>query len=371
MTLRATGQASRRQRLLRQGGPTILPENRIKNPDELRRMLQSAVELEHATIPPYLCALYSLKEGTNREAAQIIKSVVMEEMLHMILAANLLNAVCPADGRHGPRINHAEFIPRYPTHLPGNVGERLMVNLDKFSREAIGTFLTIERPAKPQAQPERLTSGETAYHSIGQFYEAIELGLSDLSDQGNIFTGDPSRQVTPEHYYGGGGRVVRVHDLASAKDALNEIIGQGEGLHHTIWDGDQAFGDEVDELAHYFRFNEIHVGRRYDPRTDTPSSGPHGAPLDVQWDKVHPMHRNPRLADYPIGSELWHKTLAFNRTYMSLLDQVHHAVNGEPKRLMQSVALMYDLKYQASELLNIPIAEGMETAGPSFEYVQR
>ena len=59
----------------------------------LRDALQHALMLEHATIPAYLCALYSIEDGTNVEAAEIIRSVVMEEMLHMVLVANVLNAV--------------------------------------------------------------------------------------------------------------------------------------------------------------------------------------------------------------------------------------------------------------------------------------
>ncbi|MBI4473414.1 MAG: hypothetical protein HY646_12155, partial [Acidobacteria bacterium] len=59
----------------------------------LRRHLQIAIELEAATIPPYLCALYSTPDGQNRHASGIIRSVVVEEMLHIALAANVLNAI--------------------------------------------------------------------------------------------------------------------------------------------------------------------------------------------------------------------------------------------------------------------------------------
>ena len=59
----------------------------------VRASLQVAIELEHATIPPYLYALYSIAPGTNQAAASIIRSVVLEEMLHLTLAANILNAV--------------------------------------------------------------------------------------------------------------------------------------------------------------------------------------------------------------------------------------------------------------------------------------
>ena len=51
------------------------------------------MQIELYTIPPYLCALYSIKDGTNREARDVIQTVVMEEMLHMALVANLLIAV--------------------------------------------------------------------------------------------------------------------------------------------------------------------------------------------------------------------------------------------------------------------------------------
>ena len=96
------------------GGKLAVPPNLSVNNDlaKLQSLLQTAIEVEHSTIPAYLCALYSIKDGTNQAAAQIIKSVVLEEMLHMILAANVLNAI----GGH-PSINHQEFVPNYP-HVP-------------------------------------------------------------------------------------------------------------------------------------------------------------------------------------------------------------------------------------------------------------
>src|SRR3954468_5147539 len=109
--------------------------------EELKQQLQTALELEHSTIPPYLCALYSIKAGTNLMAVEIIKSVVLEEMLHMIMVANLLNAIGGA-----PKIGEDEtsqkgkFIPEYPTSLPGNVIPELNVGLCYFSKSSIKTF---------------------------------------------------------------------------------------------------------------------------------------------------------------------------------------------------------------------------------------
>src|ERR1700743_2719560 len=68
-------------------------KNPIDTPGKLRQHLQTAIKIELATIPPYLCALWSIQDGNNSVVPGIIRSVVMEEMLHLSMAANLLNAV--------------------------------------------------------------------------------------------------------------------------------------------------------------------------------------------------------------------------------------------------------------------------------------
>lgn len=329
----------------------------IKTVASLKRHLQTAIELEHSTIPPYLCALYSIKDGDNQDSAQIIKSVVIEEMLHMILAANVLNAI---GGE--PSINHPRFIPKYPTYLPHS-DKAFLIGLDKFSKSTIETFLKIELPAKPKTPPEA-----NKYSTIGQFYEAIEEALKRLAREKNIFTGDPARQITQEYYYGSGGGVFPVYDLDSALEALHEIVGQGEGIANTIFNGDhRIFGEQI-EYAHYFRYNEIYAERYY-KKTDTPRSGPTGKRLPVNWNAVYDMRPNPKLKDYPKGSERWKKTYAFNRNYMSVLNDLHRAFNAEPKQLLTAVVAMYDVKYQAVELMKVPVDKQGLTAGPSFEYV--
>ena len=64
----------------------------ITDVEDLRRHLQWAVEVEHATIPPYEYAMWSIVDRESA-AATSIKYVVREEMLHAALAANLLTAV--------------------------------------------------------------------------------------------------------------------------------------------------------------------------------------------------------------------------------------------------------------------------------------
>lgn len=65
----------------------------IKTVENLHFYLKQALRLEHATIPPYLTALYSIKPGKNVDAFHIIRQVAVEEMLHLSLVSNVLNAV--------------------------------------------------------------------------------------------------------------------------------------------------------------------------------------------------------------------------------------------------------------------------------------
>ena len=55
----------------------------------LKGALQHAIQLEFSTIPPYLCAMWSI-QSEGDAVSGIIESVVMQEMLHMGLACNML-----------------------------------------------------------------------------------------------------------------------------------------------------------------------------------------------------------------------------------------------------------------------------------------
>ncbi len=162
-----------------------------------------------------------------------------------------------------------------------------------------------------------------------------------------------------------------MRDLASALAALEEIVEQGEGLQHQeVWDGDrEMFHPEREEVAHYFRFQEIKSGRRFAPG-DTPQSGPTGEPLEVDWDAVHNMRPNPRSADYPEGSEIRAQLDAFNHAYCGVLRPPRRGLQ-RPARTGSTIAIgaMYGMKARAVELMKLPSGDGETTVGPSFEYV--
>ncbi|GAA4557577.1 ferritin-like domain-containing protein [Planotetraspora kaengkrachanensis] len=335
---------------------------RIDTIDGLREHLQWAIELEHATLPPYLCALYSLDPERNPEAVEVVSSVFSEEMLHLALAANLLNAV-----GGGPRLDPARMLPPHPRPLPH--GDRsLELSLLPFGVEALEMFLRIERPAPPGAAAE----GDQ-YETIGQFYAAVEQGLRHLCDrlgEQAVFSGDPARQLGAGHFRHTAGKLVVVRDLASALAALEEIVEQGEGTSRgEVWDGDQdVFHPDRDEVGHYYRFQELRIGRRY-RRGDTPQSGPTGEAVAVDWAGVRPMRRNPRLADHAPGSAIRTAQEEFNQTYGDILHLLEQAFNGNPRLLRVAVATMYQLKAQAQALMRLPDDDGT-TAGPTFEYVE-
>ena len=159
----------------------------IRNLDDLKGFLQKAIELEHATIPPYLVAHYSLYGDINKEIKDCLREVAVEEMLHMTLAANVLNAI---GGE--PRINFAEFVPNYPSRLPLGVGSsdpknELVVPLERFSKQLLkNVFLEIEEPEKPREFPLVERAAELAapgftFATIGEFYEAVKKALSHLA----------------------------------------------------------------------------------------------------------------------------------------------------------------------------------------------
>jgi hypothetical protein len=339
----------------------------------LHRHLQAAVQLEHATIPPYLTALYSIQPGTNVDAFHVIRAVAVEEMLHLTLAANILNAVGGA-----PDLTVEGFVPLFPAYLPDGETD-FQVDCQAFSRAAIETFLKIERPAPPGDGAARTirrprrghlhagrvhAEGEEHFYSIGEFYKAIEQGLEALhAEMGDrLFSGDPARQITPEYYYSGGGGLIAVTDLASAKAAIRLISEQGEGTTDAIFDADG-------EIAHYYRFEQLLLGRFYQP--GDMRGQPSGGPVAVDWEAVFPIKPNPRLSDYPEGSALRAGAVEFNRIYARFLALLTRAFRGERDLFIAAVGDMFRLKELYYQLMRQPIpGQPGLNAAPTYEITQ-
>jgi hypothetical protein len=328
----------------------------------VRRALQQAIELEHATLPPYLYALYSLKPNKNERIADLLLSVVMEEMLHMALACNILNAL---GGPH-PVLNKPDFIPAYPGPLPGGVESDLRVPLSPFSLALIkNVFMVIEEPEDPLHFPVKtaaLAAGIQQPLTIGQFYDRIKQIIVQLAKAENIFTGDPSYQLTQGFPLS---ELIAVHDVKSAAAAIDTIVQQGEGTHTSPLDPQH-------QPAHYYRYAEIHYGRTLVPNTTPPPEFAYaGEAISFAADGVYPVVTNPALPGYAPGSAAAINNDTFNYTYTSLLNTLHIVFNGQPDRLIEAIGLMDSLKELAFAMMSAvaadPTMPGLN-AGPSFQY---
>jgi len=95
----------------------------------LKESLQAAIELEFATVPVYLCGMWSI-EVQSGAAFSSIRSIVIDEMFHMALACNMLTTIGGT-----PEINTEKVRPKYPGHLPGGVRKGLTVALTGLSKQ--------------------------------------------------------------------------------------------------------------------------------------------------------------------------------------------------------------------------------------------
>lgn len=324
---------------------------------ELHRYLQNAVELEHATIPPYLTALFSLKPGTNLAIARRIRSIVMQEMLHMSIAANILIAI---GGR--PQINRPAFIPSYPGPLPMHIGDGLRVGIEAFSIGLVrNTFMAIEEPEEPisiKAKAMLEAGAEPEYATIGQFYDAIQQQIVKLGPAIFVHPTTPPQVVASEWFPAD--KLFAIIDPESACRAIEIIKREGEGTSVTPF-------ESPDDPAHYYKFGEIAAGRALVATPDGYAYA--GEPIPFDAEGVWPLRPNCKIADFQAGTQARTRIEQFAYNYGALLNVLHQAFNGMPRRLDTAIGVMYDLRVVAVAMMQTNAGNG-QTVGPSFEYVQ-
>jgi hypothetical protein len=312
------------------------------DPQAVRTALQNAVKLEHATIPVYLYGLYSLHDGRNELIGEILESIVVEEMLHMTLACNVLNALGGS-----PEIDHPDFIPCYPGPLPGGVQGGLTVALAPFSIQQLETYLSIEAPRDPLQFPTILAAEEGI--TIGEFYQKISRAIGKLDPK--TFVNPPRNQVGPDLSR----ESIVVTNAATAQQAIEIIVEQGEG---TSTSPDEVVGPNY---AHYYRFMQI---KKQHLLVKTPGVEPGYAysSLTVLFDPNGVYDVKPGTAPSLAADN-------FNYTYTSLLRALHDLFNGQNNRVQfnRALGLMMSLKGQAKAML-AGIPNSAAPLGPSFVY---
>ncbi len=333
--------------------------------DKLKKSIQTAIEVEFCTIPPYMTALYSIKDGYNRFVYDTIRSVVMQEMLHLAQAANLLISI---GGR--PLIDNASAVYNYPTKLPGGVLPQLDVTLRKATPEHIANvFMMIEFPDvvtchSPFHQAERVLKSLT----IGKFYKSIKKCLSELVNEGKITFGHTDKQLhwpwTPHDKYN---ILYKIDSIHKAKMAINMIIEQGEGSGQM----DPTYL-KSNELAHFFKFEELACKRHLKSSHDRSYSFD-GKEIKFEPEGVWPMRDNPSSKSIPKGTQVYYEAKIFHRMYRSLLRSIQTAFDGQPDAINDAVYLMESMQIQAKKLMQmempfIPEDHPKITCGPVFEY---
>ena len=329
--------------------------NAAQEPEDLHGLVQSAIKLEHATIPAYLAAYFTLKLGTNQPVGEIIRSVVVQEMLHMTIAANLLIAI----GGH-PQIDRPDFIPTYPGPLPLDIGGDLIVGIEKCSIAQVQTmFMAIEQPQEP-IDIKALQAGP--YATIGEFYDALDLKLAEFGPRAFAHGRFDEEVVDPTWFPPD--QLFRITDYRSASAGIRLIVRQGEGTRRDP-------EDPEGEPAHYYRFEQIVKGRRLIRDPSAPSGYVFGgAPVTLDVTNVWNMQPNPPAPDtLPAGSAARQAAIGFAYGYTSLLRSLHEAFNGAPETIGRTLGLMYQLRLTAQTVLQTPLPSdpGLST-GLNFTY---
>jgi hypothetical protein len=302
----------------------------------LEEALQAAAELELATIPPYLCAWWSVQDP-NDPVADLLRGIVIQEMGHMGLACNLLTTL---DGT--PRLATPDAVPKYPGPLPGGVRPGLIVRLQGLTKEVIAdTFMKIEYP---EAGPIAMSLGQS-FPTIGAFYDAIWDAFQQLP--ASAITG--KRQLVSQ-----GAGLFRILSMADVERAIKQIKQQGEGTAQSP----EAAGSSG-ELAHYYKFAEMYHSRTLVKAPDGFWKY-EGDP--IAFPAVYPM--------VPVPPEGYPESHDFDVQFSAVLGKLQNAwATGTQSILGEAIGLMFSLSDLARTLMQQPLPGGGGTYGPSFKVV--
>lgn len=304
------------------------------SPQDVIPLVKAAIAIEHATIPLYLTAWLTIQPGTNDEAADAIREIFVDEMLHMGLMANLLIAL-----GEDPRFADQNFVPKYPDRLPFGIGGDLELRLRKCDMAQVETFVAIEKPEHPINIPERnlLEVVEPHFDTIGAFYKALGAAIERL-DAAAFSDPRVDRQVTNMF---DDGNLGTISNAAEAVAAINLIRLQGEGAQTPFAQGDTA--------AHYYRFEQLAKQKRLHQTPAGPVFGPDAFPFDPAL--VIDMEEDVTPATYAAGTPQRAAVDTFIARYSDMLRKIEAAFNGNEAQFQPAVAVMRRLGAAGRDVL--------------------
>jgi hypothetical protein len=183
------------------------------------------VTVEFYTLPLYITAMGSVKEEDSC-AVQIIHSVVVEEMLHLQLAANLCRALDTMPNFTPPQ--YGADLP-YISSYDRETGDRGVLNaaLGPLDDERLNTMLDIEMPEQIQLrQTISHTTPNYPYNSIGEMYDALIVGINKVGTGEFSWTTELQQQHWEDQNFS-----QIISSYSCAQDAAQAIVNQGGGQH--------------------------------------------------------------------------------------------------------------------------------------------
>ncbi len=213
------------------------------------------------------------------------------------------------------------------------------------------------------AADAQLTAGPEEWHTVGHLYRGIDAGLAhlvELHGHADVFIGPPEAQATTQVFEWSD--LIAVTDLASARQAIEVIVEQGEG----------ARGDWVN--SHFGRF----VGILEDylaVRATDPTFEPARPVLSAY------LRRPPDVAEATVIEDSLTRRVAdlFNAVYEVILQLqsryfVHH---GETPEEVETLArtvkhlMNWVMRQLGPVLTSLPVGPACpgRTTGPCFEMV--
>lgn len=328
--------------------------------DWLQKALQAAVELELATLPPYLCGQWALTDQGS-VTARLIKKITLDEMGHLGLACNLLSST----GKH-PKILDGYDAIQYPGPLPGGVRPRVdpnffptepnfevVLGFSNFSSFA-KMCMQIEYPEDPVPRPKLLALEEETFPTIGEFYDAV---LKAFQTNDGTFTYRTEKQIENIST-----SIFKIDVLTKATEAIRRIQKEGEGSSRFPFvDAGRT------RLAHFYSFGQIYFGKKYVFDEVKQTGDWTGDPVGPTTPhEVFPMTPVP-LRGYGMGAPS--EVAECDKSFTQMLEQLDHAwANGDPGALDDARDSMATLKLQAIDLLKKQITrpEG-GIYGPQFK----
>ncbi|MFG2126796.1 ferritin-like protein [Streptomyces sp. NPDC048751] len=333
----------------------------LRGADWLKDALQQAILLELATLPPYLCGMWSIDDaGPDERVREALRTIVFDEMSHLGIACNLLTTIGGV-----PRLADVRTVPKYPGPLPGGVRPGLTVFLSGLTKESLDLYARIEEPEDP------LVRNREAHTSIGAFYSAI---LAAFRSHPELITG--ARQVIRNmSSQGAGNSLTALDTLSAVESAIAVVMEQGEG---TSASPENPHPNESGELAHYYAFREIHRGREFVKVSENPDQWdfagpeipmPHTLPMGVV-----PSGGWPREGPSAPGQDTLDRLDEVNGAYSALLRFIEQAwqqdVPAQATSLLnKAVGRMRALEEPAVALMGTAQPDGGKNYGPEFRYV--